>query len=567
VKYYQEEMDMRQVKNYNGRRSTSYKVFVLMLLSVILLPVFSLSINAQEQKSKKEITLTLREAIDLALRNNLDIKLDYFSVKQTEGAYISSKALNDINFYNNNSWSSTTRISTGLFSGGTDEIELIPGVGVTTTDTDAWVMTTGLTEKIPTGGTWTIEMQMQTSDSTNRFSYVKPSRDASLQLSFQQPILKGFGFSFDIPQKDIIISRNNLDISMESFKTNVMNNLYNVINAYWNLVYRQKDLEVKRQALQLAEDQLRRNKTQVEVGTMAPIEIVSAEAGVAQAEQAIIAAEAALKEGQDNLIKMLYIPKNIDDWNFDLQAVDEPSADKIETDLAKQIETAYENRPDIKGVKIDMESKELQVDAASWGLLPNVSLTGSVTYNGSGGDFLIYDDDNVFNLDRHVIGYTSVIFSDVFDQIYNKRFADWSIGLNVSFPLFNSQARGELANQKAARTLAKVNLIKKRQEIIADVRKAVRDVETNYLQIKASEKARILAERQLEAEQKKFDVGSSTNFQVLTYQKELVSAKTAEVQARINYSLSLYNLQLQTGTLLILNDITINPLEEDNINF
>lgn len=538
-----------------------------MLLSVILLPVYANSVFAQEQKSRKEITLSLREALDLALRNNLDIKMDYFSVKQTEGAYISSKALNDINFYNNNSWSSTTRISTGLFSGGTDEIELIPGVGVTTTDTEAWIMTTGLTEKIPTGGTWTIEMQMQTSDSTNRFSYVKPSRDASLQLSFQQPILKGFGFSFDIPQKDIIISRNNLDISLESFKTNVMNNLYNVISAYWNLVYRQKDLEVKKQALQLAEDQLRRNKTQVEVGTMAPIEIVSAEAGVAQAEQAIIAAEAALKEGQDNLIQMLYIPKDMEDWEINLQAVDEPSADKLDTDLTKQIETAYENRPDMKSVKIDMESKDLQVNSATWGLLPNVSLTGSITYNGSGGDFLIYDDDNVFNLDRKVIGSTSVVFGDVFDQIYDRRFADWSVGLNISFPLFNSQARGELANQKAAKTLAKVNLIKKQQEIMAGVRKAVRDVETNYLQIKASEKARILAEKQLEAEQKKFDVGSSTNFQVLTYQKELASAKTAEVQARINYNLSLYYLQFQTGTLLSLNNIAIDPLDEDNINF
>jgi outer membrane protein TolC len=560
-------MDMRNAKNHSGRYSKSYKIFVLMLLSVILLPVFSLVANAQEQKSKKEITLTLREAIDLALRNNLDIKIDYYSVKQSEGTYISSKALNDVTFYNNNSWASSTSVSTGVFSGGTNEVELIPGVGARTSDSNIWRMATGLTETIPTGGTWTIEMQMQTYDSANQFSTVNPYRNASFMFSFEQPLLKGFGFSFDIPQKNIIIGRNNLDISVESFKVNVMNNLYNVITAYWNLVYRQKDLEVKKQSLRLAEDQLRRNKTQVEVGTMAPIEIVSAEAGVAQAEQAIIAAVAALNEGQDNLIQMLYVPKNIEGWDMNLVAVDEPNADKIGTDLGVEIENAYKNRPDMKSVEIDLQSKDLQVSAASWGLLPAVSFVSSITYTGYGGDFLIYDDPNVLNLNRKIIGSNVVSYSNVFDQITGVRFPDWSIGLNISFPLFNSAARGDLANQKASRILAKVNFIKKQQEIAVDVRKAVRDVETNYLQIMASEKARILAERQLEAEQKKFDVGSSTNFQVLNYQKELAAARTTEVQARIAYSLSLYNLQLQTGMLLDKNDIRINPLEEDDIIF
>lgn len=538
-----------------------------MLLAVILLPVFSLTVGAQEQPKKKEITLTLREAIDLALRNNLDIKTDYYYVKQSEGSYISSKALNDVTFYNNNSWSASTTVSTGVFSGGTNEVELIPGVGAKTTDSDTWSMATGFKETIPTGGQWTIEMQMQTYDSANQFSTVNPYRGAAITFAFTQPILKGFGFSFDIPQKNIIISRNNLDMSVESFKTNVMNNLYLVISSYWNLVYRQKDLEVKKQALALAEDQLRRNKTQVEVGTMAPIEIVSAEAGVAQAEQAIIAAEAALKEGQDNLVKMLYVPKDMESWDMNLVAVDEPSADQMETTLNAEIDNAFKNRPDLKSVEIDLESKNLQVDAASWGLLPSVDFTSSVTYSGYGGDFLIYDDDNPLNLNRKVIGSNVVSFSNVFDQITNVRFPDWSIGLNISFPIFNSSARGELATQKASRILAKVNLVKKQQEIAADVRKAVRDVETNYLQIKASEKARILAEKQLEAEQKKFDVGSSTNFQVLNYQKELASARTAEVQARINYSLSLYNLQLQTGLLLDKNDIKINPLEDEDITF
>jgi outer membrane protein TolC len=558
---------MQQTNSNRDWIGKKFSVITSFLLSIVLLPVFSTAANAQVQNEKRVITLTLREAMDLALRNNLDVKVDYYSVKQSEGSYISSKALNDVTFYNNNGWSSSTSVSTGLFGGGTNEIELIPGVGATTTEANVWTMAAGLTERIPSGGIWTIEMGMQTYDSNNRYSYVKPSRDASIKFSFQQPLLKGFGFSFDIPQKDIIISRNNLDISVETLKTKVMNNIYSVISAYWDLVYRQKDLEVKRQSLQLAEDQLRRNKTQVEVGTMAPIEIVSAEASVAQAEQTIIAAEAAVKEGQDNLIQMLYVPKNIEGWNMTIQAVDEPSPEKLETDLAKEIETAYKNRPDMKSVEIDLESKDLQVDVASWSLLPEISFTGSITYKGSGGKFLIYDDPNPFNLNRNVIGSNSVEFTDVFTQIYDMRFPDWSIGLNISFPLFNSQARGELANMKATRTIAKVNMIKKQQEIAGEIRKAVRDVETNYLQIKASEKARILSERQLEAEQKKFDVGSSTNFQVLNYQKDLAAARTIEVQARIAYSLSLYNLQLQTGMLLDKNDIRINPLEDDDILF
>ncbi len=539
---------------------SSYKYLATTILILFCCALIAYPLAAAEGKNVKK--LTLQEALELALKNNLDIKLSVYTVQQSEGRYIQSKALNDIYLSVENSWSASTSVSTSVFGGGVDEVELVPGVGATTTESDFWQMTSSLRETIPTGGTWTASMNITSRDTNNAFASVNPERNANITLSFEQPLLKGFGFSFDVPQKDIIISRNNLEAGLEDFKLSLMQNLYSIISAYWDLVAAQKNLEVAEQSLELANDQLRRNKTQVEVGTMAPIEIVSAERGVAEAEVGIISARADVRNAQETLIKMLYASEENDIWNMRIVATDEPAPEELKVNLESQMETAINNRPELKKRLIELESADLNVKSSFWDMLPEVNVTGSVTSKGTGGEVLIFNTDNPFDPTREVIGSSPVEYSDIFQQITDRQFIDWSVGINVSFQLFNSNARGQHATQKAAETMAKVNLLKAKQDTIAAVRKAVRDLETSYLQIKANEKARILAERQLEAERKKFDVGSSTNFQVLQYVRDLEDARSQEVRARINYNLAIYNLQLETGVLLKENNIFIDPLEE-----
>ncbi|MBN2134633.1 MAG: TolC family protein [Acidobacteria bacterium] len=536
-------------------------VYFILLAVMILGPVNSMLLA--ETGTDETIKLTLEQAIELALKNNLDIKVDYQTVKGTEGDYLLSKALNDITFSINGEIGSSTRVNTNLFSGGTDEIELIPGVGASTKDTDSWTFSSSLGQTIPTAGRWVITMGISEQETSDIYDSTNPYRYGYLNFNFTQPLLKGFGFSFDIPQKNIVISRNNLQKGLESFKLSVMNRLYDVINSYWTLVSAQKSLEVAQQALDLAKDQLRQNKIKVEVGTTAPIEIVSAESEVAAREAEIISTEATVKAAQDVLMQKLYAPSDPKAWGKSIVAIDEPTYEEVNIDVQEQINLAFENHPDLKSAKLDLENSKLNVKASSWDLLPELNLTASITATGTGGDFLIFNTTNPLDPDFAVIGKNTVEFSDIFDQVFNGQFINWSVGLEFSFPLFNMSARGTHARYKAAEIIAKVNLTKAEQDLIKDVREAVRNLETSYLSIKAREKARILAERQLEAERKKFDVGTSTNFNVLQYVKFLSDARNAEVAARISYNLALYNLQLKTGILLDQNNIKINPLEDE----
>jgi outer membrane protein TolC len=294
---------------------------------------------------------------------------------------------------------------------------------------------------------------------------------------------------------------------------------------YWDVVYAQRNLENKQQAVALAQKQLRENQIRVEVGTLAPIEVTSAEASVAQREQDIIAAEAQLANTKDALIRALY-PSS--DRPAGLELTDAPTLSHISTDEKGAEKMALERRVELKSARLDLESKQILEGVAKNRLKPQLDL--NLGYNGS-----------ATNHDT---------FSPVNSDLWQAKNPGYSVGLTFSMPLPNRASKGSMAQARANRRGSELTMRDLELGITLEVRTAFRNVNAMEKGVKAAEKTRIFRQKDLEAEQKKYENGMSTNFLVLSKQNDLDTAKSTELQSQISYAKAVTTLEKTLGNLL-----------------
>jgi outer membrane protein TolC len=321
-----------------------------------------------------------------------------------------------------------------------------------------------------------------------------------------------------------------------------------VEEAYWNLVYSIENFEVIQQSLELARDLLERNKRAVEVGTMAPMEVLNAEATVASREADILAAELQVKNNEDTLKTILNLGMEVKDVkSVEIIPTDKPVYEKKEVSLDSALFTAMENRPDLQATRIDMKNKELNLSVAKNQLLPNLALSASYWSPGISGDQIIFDPFNPFG---PPIGTTPGSSSDAFKDAFGFKYKNWTLGLSLNIPLDTIFSRAAYAQAKVNLQQASLRLKNQEQQIYLEIRNAVRAVQTKYKRVQALKVARELAEKNLEAWEEKFKVGLTTNYFVLQYQRDLASAQTAELKAIIDYNLSLARLNRALGISL-----------------
>jgi outer membrane protein TolC len=499
----------------------------------------------ENQPEKKQILkISLMDAIETALKENLDIKIESFNTTITENQIKEAKGFFDLQgffyaSYNKDISKPYSIISTGILD--IDTANIVRG---------------GIAQNIPTGGNYRIQFQNMRSGSNTPFVLYNPRYTPVLTLQVTQSLLKGRGT--EISKRNIYIAQNNNKISRHQFALRVMEILSNVHQLYFNLIFTIEDLKVKQGSLKLAQDQLEITRTKVEVGTLAPIEIAQAEAAVARREAEIISAESAVKAAQDQLLKAISSKTDYDSWKITIEPTDKLTFEAKAYDLDNCLEIAMKNRPELAQAELNVNNKQLNVNFTKNQKLPQVDLTGSLSFDGLDGDKPIVEG-NVFTGEREVVGVIPGGLGGALEELFSLDYRDWTIGVNVTIPIQNKQFEGAYARSKVELEQEKNRYKNTIQTIILQVKDAVRAIETNKKMVNATKKARELAEKQLEAEQKKFAVGTSTNFQVLQMQEDLAAALTDEKRAVIDYNVSLFNLKRISGTLL--EDLNIN-LEE-----
>ena len=456
------------------------------------------------------LSLTLDQAVEIALRRNLALILQRyirnearFSVQQALGIY-------DLNLTGlaaaNGSKGTATNQSNASKSSGQE-------------------LRVGLAQLLPTGGSagfvWDNTRAVQ-SGGLSLFSNI-PIYSPSWAFNFTQPLLRGFGST--VTDQGILFALNTSSTNRVQFEVQAVTIAVQVIDAYWNLVNAREQLVVAQESLQLARDLNERNIIQVQVGTLAPLEIVQSQAAIATREQGIITAQQAIGDAADALRLAMNLPQDL--YQYDILPATPPESDTIQINLAESIETALASRYEVTQEHLNIDRAKITAAVARNGLLPALNFNATYTLAGANPSF-----------------------GTALNQITAFDFPGWTIGLSFAFPLQNRAAR-------AANTIAELDVDRFNREleqeqkiVINEVRRAVRGIETAEKVIVAAHASRGFQEKNLDAERKRYENGMSTSFQITQIQDQLTLARQSEVNAVVSYRTALAEYYRSIGKLL-----------------
>ncbi|MFZ2053419.1 MAG: TolC family protein [Candidatus Aminicenantales bacterium] len=497
-----------------------------------------------QEKKEDVLALTLEETIIRTLKNNYGVaiqiinpEIDSLAIKKAKEKYLPTLALG----YDKRDTKSAS------FS-WLDAAEQV--------STEYYGYDAQVTQLLPTGGRVGASLVNYRNFTTSKFQTVNPRYSSTLRLNFEQPLLKGFGAK--MTNYDIHISQNDFEISQNDLEATVADIIDVVTQAYWDLAYSIDNLKVRQQALDLARDLLAKNQRAVEVGTLAPIEILSAQAEVATREAEILSAEAEVKNNEDRLRTIINLPEEEMKLALPIKPLDAPKFVERQIDVDEALMTALENRPELKSLRVGLKSQDLTVSYAKNQLFPDLSLTASYWSPGISGDQILYENNNP--LTGKIVGIVPGGIGGAVDDALGFRYRNWSVGLTLDIPLNSVFSKAAYTQAKLNLEQAVLRLKNQEQTIYLEIRNGVRNVETNYKRVQSYRVARELADKKLQAEEEKLKVGLSTNFIVLTYQRDLSNARSSELRAIVDYIISVSSLEKAMGTNLENHNITLDEV-------
>ena len=478
--------------------------------------------------------LSMDEAVEMALDQNLTIQVERLNpqIQDLSIADVRSAwAPNVTTSLQNNTQDNP---ATNQLAGGLDKIT-----------TETFSNSVGVNQLLPWGGgsyqtTWSSSRQT----TTNFFSSFDPALRSNFSVNFTQPLLRNF--RIDNARQRLQITRTNRDISDIQLRDTIVSTVRNVRNAYWELSYAISALAVQQQSLELAEESLRNNRTRVEVGTMAPIDIVEAEAEVARNEETVIVAEAAIDEAEDALRALVMDPSTPNFWALRLEPTDTPLLQTREIDIDAAVAQALAGRTDLAQIRRSLDNTDTNIRYYNNQRLPDINFQLNYLATGAGGSRLIRD--SVFG--GSIVDTVDVGFGSVLGDVFGSDFPTWTVGVNISYPIGTSSADANLARSRLERTQTEARIRSVELQAATEVRRTGRSVNTNLKRVDATRAARQLAEERLEAEQKKFAVGMSTSFLVFQAQRDLAQARNNELRAILDYNRALVDFEAVQETSL-----------------
>ena len=479
------------------------------------------------------LELSLDQAAEIALQRNLGLLLQRYDFASSLQREIQEAAIYDLNL--------TADTSTGESS--EPATSTLDGASIVNSETSDFNF--GLRQLTPFGGTAALRWNNSRNASNNVFRNPSPSFFSGVNLSFTQPLLRNFGKR--VTERGILLARKNTSTSQEAFELQVIDTLRQVDNAYWELVRARKQLEVSQQSLDLAKELHERNRIRVEVGTLAPFELVQSEAGIAQREGDIIRNRAAVGDAEDSLRRLLNLDQGAA-WDLEIQPVTEPMVDEMDIDLQNALEMALQERSEVRQQQLELERLEIDADFFDNQRRPSLDLV--VGYGSSAVDGRFFaTNPETGNPDRGVVIRDGDI-SDAFSSVFDREADGWSVQLNFAMPLQNRAARAQSNLADLALRQGQVTMSDLELQISTEVRSSVRQVEAAAREVDAARASRRAQEKSLEAERKRFENGMSTSFQVLQIQEDLAEAQSTEVRAVTNFRSRLVDYYLSIGTLL-----------------
>lgn len=480
-----------------------------------------------------EILLALDEAIAISLRRNLGLQVQRYQREQAHELIRQNLGVFDLQMsLDTNSFEETQPAASAL-------------EGATIRQAEGQNADLRFDQLISSGGVFSFDWANARSETNSVFSAVNPSYNVDVDLLFSQPLLRDFGST--ATKRGILISRNNSNIGFEILEQQVIATVDRVEGAYWDLVEAQEQLAVALESLELAQELHEMNRIQVEVGTLAPLELVQSEVGVATREEEVLRADVAAEDAADRLRQLLNI-KSEELWTTPIRPTTDPLVARIDIDLGEAISIALRERSEIREQRLRIDNLATDARFFRQRVRPRLDLQLRYGYNGLGGNVQIGGDP--FDPDAPPPEIISGGYSDALDQVLDAEFDGWSTGFVFGYPIQNRRARADRTIAELALIEGETVLEDLRLAVLTEVRQAARAVETAAEAIDLATKSTELAERNLDAEQKRYENGLSTSFQVLEIQEDLTEARSREVTAIAGYRRALVLFYSALGRLL-----------------
>jgi outer membrane protein len=474
--------------------------------------------------------LSIDEAVNLGLEQNLGIQIQRFEPQIQDTGIAQARSFWAPQFSTTFTKTSNEQPVVNIFSGTQPS-----------TTTGQFFSGVTLAETLPWGANYTANWnnsRFTTNDPTNTFN---PRLQSNLSLNFTQPLLRNR--SIDQIRQQVANSRKFRDLSDIQLDSVIVQTTRAVRNAYWDLSTAINNLKAQQESLALAQQSLSDNRKRVEIGTLAPIDIVQAQAEVASNEERVIVAEAAIKRAQDNLRALILDPGATDFWITAFEPSDAAPFQEQAIDIDAAVRNALDKRADLRAAKNGIERSDLSIRFLRNQILPDVN--AQVNYGAVGIGGVQLPGRNPFTgeftgsittpIER---GYSSAL-SDVFRSSYPQ----WTFGVQIGYPIGASTAHANLERARLEYQQAQTQLKNMQLQIATQVRESGRNVQTNQKRVQSARASRELQEKKLEAEEKKQAAGMSTSFFVFQAQRDLSQARTQEILAISDYNKSLVDFE------------------------
>lgn len=484
------------------------------------------------------VPLEIEEAVAMALEKNLDIAVERLNPTAVDW---SIKAL-EANF-------NPTASSTVGFN-STYQLPTSQLVGGARVKNDQITWNFGVNQSLPWLGTsYSVGFNNRRNDNNNAFVTFNPQYNTSLTAQIVQPLLRGR--VTDNTRTQLVITRINRELSEVQLRTTITNTLAAVRNAYWDLVFAIEVVETARRSLSLAESLVADNKVRVEVGTLAPIDVVQAEAEAAARKQTLAQLEAQARTAELTLKQLIVSGTGDPMWNSRLNPVDRPTMAEQPASLEDALRNALSARTDLTERRRNLDITDASMALLKNQRMPSANLVANYGGQGIGGTRIFRDGTGGDIIRTEPGGYT-----DALDLMFRREYPTWTAQVVVAYPIGPNPQSAQYERAKIGREQSLTQIRNLELQIASEVTNARLLVDANTERVDSARVARELSQRRLEAEQSKFDVGLSTNFLVVQAQRDLLTAENTLLRAVLDYQQSLVDferVQLTSGRGVTIN--------------
>jgi outer membrane protein len=544
-----------------------------------------------------KLMLSLEDAISLALENNLNIVVQKYTPWIAESQILKAKAGGIPEFANTQQivLGTSPSVSFDPIVSGTVgwQRQTIPvnnpfttGVGTSATieslTTNGYQYNFGYTQGFHTGTNFTVTLDTTRAASNTPENLFNPYVNPILTATLTQPLLNGFGIL--VNTRYILEAKNSLRVADSQLAQQVMATVQQTSNDYWELVYDRENVKVEEAAVGVSTKLWEDNKKQLQIGTMAPLDVLTAESQVATDQQNLIVAQTTRLQQQTVLLND--ITKNL--MAPELNGIEIVPTTTISTPevveniaLADAVKEAWQKRPEIYQADMNLKNAGIEAKATKNALLPSLNLYVQYSAQGLSGNSLlptsntptsiepipsepIVDSMTGLQIGNEVVGFPVLPMAvktnglgTALSSLFSNDFPTYSAGVNFSIPLRNRSAQADNARALLNERVQQTQYRQTQNTIVLNVRNAMIALQQDRAQVAAAEKARTLAQQTLDAEQKKYQLGSSTSYNVVLRSRDLTAAEGTELRAKVNLEEALVNFNQAMGRTLEVNRITM----------